>query len=95
MVDLFNYDELWNKCCLDLKKCFDEETFKTWITPIIPKDFKDNILSIEVPSKFFYEWISSHYSNVILDTLCKITGFNVRIEYSIKNNDVSRFSLSY
>lgn len=85
-----NCSELWNICSQKLQTYFDEETFGTWIKPIIPKEFKNNTLSIEVPSNFFYEWISDHYSGVIIQTLTKICGFNVKLTYLIKKTDVKQ-----
>jgi chromosomal replication initiator protein len=51
---------VWKTACLLLKTIF--RTSKTWFEPIKSVELTDNALYIQVPSKFFYEW---------LEALCK------------------------
>ena len=43
---------VWNNC-LEFIKNIQEQAYKTWFEPIQPVKLDDNILSIQVPSKFF------------------------------------------
>ena len=84
---MVTYTEIWNKCLSVLREHIDEETIKTWFTPIIPKSLEDDKFSIEVPSVFFYEWISEHYSNDILKSLAEVCEKNVSLNYIIRDEN--------
>jgi chromosomal replication initiator protein len=44
---------------------------------------KENVLTIQVPSQFFYEYIEEHYVNLLAKTLKRELGKNARLEYRI------------
>jgi chromosomal replication initiator protein len=54
---------VWSNCLKFVKDNIQSQAFKTWFEPIKPLKLNDNALSIQVPSKFFYEWLRR--------TLCK------------------------
>ena len=82
---MLTYSEVWNKCLALLREHIDEETIKTWFIPIVPKSLEDNNFTIEVPSSFFYEWISEHYSNDILKSLSTVCENSIILNYIIKD----------
>ena len=47
----------WNNCLSFIKDNIQPQAYKTWFEPIKPLKLNDNALSIQVPSKFFYEWL--------------------------------------
>tara|TARA_B100000945_G_scaffold201153_1_gene161770 strand:+ start:119 stop:1489 length:1371 start_codon:yes stop_codon:yes gene_type:complete len=75
--------ELWNNVTSKMKKVVSEQAFATWFEPIKPVSIEKESLTLEVPSKFYYEWIDSHYGNVLLEKLKEITGENLKIRYSV------------
>ena len=75
---------IWNKCLSFIKDNIDETAFETWFKPLVPIDFKDNILKIQVPSKFYYEWIEEHYLQLLKIALTKYIGSDAKLIYSIK-----------
>ena len=44
---------VWNNCLEFIKDNIQEQAYKTWFEPIQPVKLDDNVLSIQVPSKFF------------------------------------------
>ena len=47
-------------------------------------ELKDNALSIQVPSKFFYEWLEEHYVKLLKVALTKELGPSAKLLYKIK-----------
>ena len=45
---------------------------------------QENALSIQVPSKFFYEWLEEHYVKLLKIALTKELGESARLVYVIK-----------
>ncbi len=44
---------------------------------------KDDVLTIQVPSQFFYEWLEEHYITLLKKTVKKEIGAEGKLEYSI------------
>lgn len=50
---------IWNNCLEVVKDNVSPQNFKTWFDPIKPVKLAESILTIQVPSQFFYEWLKS------------------------------------
>ncbi len=74
---------VWNECLQIIKEKVGEQTFKTWFVPIEPLKFEDKVLTIQVPSQFFYEWLEEHYVHVIKVALTSVIGPDGKLEYSV------------
>ena len=48
---------VWNNCLNFIEDNIQPQAYKTWFEPIIPVKLSKDVLSIQVPSKFFYEWL--------------------------------------
>ena len=44
---------VWSKCLKFIKDNIQSQAYKTWFEPINAVKLDDNVLSVEVPSKFF------------------------------------------
>ena len=77
-------ESVWEKCLSFVEDNIDPQAFKTWFEPIVPVKLKDNALNIEVPSKFFYEWIEEHYVKILKTALHKEIGDSGRLVYIIR-----------
>ena len=79
---------VWENISDTVRSSITEQTYATWFEPIRPVSITDFETTIEVPSKFYYEWIDSHYKNVILGAIKKETGNDVQLNFKIagKNN---------
>ena len=56
--------KIWANCLDIIKDNVSPQSFKTWFEPIKPVKLSANILTIQVPSQFFYEYIEEHYVNL-------------------------------
>ena len=77
-------EKIWNNCLVFIKDNIQQQAFKTWFEPIIPLKITENSLSIQVPSKFFYEWLEEHYVKILKVALTRELGDEARLIYSIK-----------
>lgn len=74
---------VWAKCLNIIKDNVSEQSFKTWFEPIKPVKLEGKILTIEVPSQFFYEWLEEHYIVLLKKSIRLQLGTDSRLEYSI------------
>jgi len=77
-------NSVWNNCLAFIQDNIQPQAFKTWFEPIKPVKLSDNALSIQVPSKFFYEWLEEHYVKLLKVALTKELGENAKLVYVIK-----------
>ena len=77
-------DSVWNNCLSFIKDNIQPQAFKTWFEPIKPVKLSDNALSIQVPSKFFYEWLEEHYVKLLKVALTKELGETAKLVYIIR-----------
>jgi chromosomal replication initiator protein len=76
--------QLWKKSLAIIKEDVKPITFNTWFKPIIPVAFENNVLKIQVPTQFFWEWIEEHYSKILLNAVHKIFGSECKLSFTIK-----------
>ncbi|PKP00850.1 MAG: chromosomal replication initiator protein DnaA, partial [Bacteroidetes bacterium HGW-Bacteroidetes-6] len=74
---------IWNNCLKVIKDNIDDHSFSTWFAPIKPLKLDGNVLTIQVPSSFFYEWIEEHYIDLLKKTIRKELGQDGKLEYNI------------
>jgi len=79
-----NASTVWDNCLSFIKDNIQPQAYKTWFLPIKPVKLSDNVLCIEVPSKFFYEWLEEHYVKLLKTALQKELGEEARLVYSIR-----------
>lgn len=75
---------VWNNCLEFIKDNIQPQAYKTWFEPIVAVKLTDTALSIQVPSKFFYEWLEEHYVKILKVALTKELGETAKLVYIIK-----------
>ncbi len=77
-------NSVWDNCLTFIKDNIQPQAYKTWFEPIIPVKLYENALSIQVPSKFFYEWLEEHYVKLLKVALTKELGETAKLVYIIR-----------
>jgi chromosomal replication initiator protein len=74
---------VWNDCLEVIRESVGEENFNTWFKPIVPLRVEGDVLTIQVPSQFFYEWLEDNYVPVLKKAIHTVLGPTGRLEYSV------------
>jgi chromosomal replication initiator protein len=77
------FEKVWANCLEIIKDIVEWQHFKTWFEPIKPIKLQNKVLTIQVPSQFFYEWLEEHYVSLLKKTLKQELGVGARLEYNI------------
>ena len=87
-----SHESAWESCLKVIKDNISLQAFKTWFEPIVPVKLEGPVLTIQVPSHFFYEWLEQHYITLLRKVIKKELGQEGTLEYSIvmENNTQSR-----
>lgn len=75
---------VWNSCLAFIKDNITPQAYKTWFEPIQAVKLTDKALSIQVPSKFFYEWLEEHYVKLLKVSLNRTLGEQAKLVYVIR-----------
>ncbi len=84
------HELIWKNCLEYIKERIPNQSFNTWFQPIKPLRSEGNILTIQVPSQFFYEWLEENYVHTLKDAIAKEMGPNARLEYSVVMEDTKK-----
>ncbi len=82
--------QAWEKCLSIIKDNVNLRAFHTWFEPIEAVALNNNILTIQVPSQFFYEWLEEHYVELVGKTIKRVLGREGRLEYRIQMQSSSQ-----
>ncbi len=82
-------EQIWNDCIEIVKDNVSAQNFKTWFEPIKAIKINNNVLTIQVPSQFFYEWLEEHYITLIKKVIKKELGADGKLEYNIIMDNAS------
>jgi len=88
-------ESVWDNCLHFIEDNITPQAYKTWFEPIKAVKLTDNALSIQVPSKFFYEWLEEHYVKLLRVALNKNLGKEAKLIYVIKMENKKGKSSSF
>ncbi len=63
-----NIEEAWTKTIEAIGAKVGSQTFDLWFRPLKFIEFQDQQITVEVPNRFFKEWIEDHYPALIPET---------------------------
>lgn len=82
-METITAESAWNECLEIIQDNISYQKYKSWFEPIKPVKLKDDTLTIQVPSQFWYEWLEEHYYNMLRSTIAKVMGKEGKLEYSV------------
>lgn len=84
-----NHQTLWNSCLSIIKDNVPDLSYSTWFAPVVPLNYDDHALLIQVPSHFFYEQLESQYADLIGKALKRVTGDSTHLLYQVMVSDTA------
>ena len=72
------FDKVWSNCLEIIKDIVEWQHYKTWFEPIKPVALNEKVLTIQVPSQFFFEYLEEHYISLLSKTLKRELGKDAR-----------------
>jgi chromosomal replication initiator protein len=77
----------WAKCREIIQENINRQSFKTWFEPLKAQSLTEEDgmrkLTIQLPSRFYYEWLEEHYFSLLRKTITKVLGPNARLFYDV------------
>jgi chromosomal replication initiator protein len=75
--------QVWRAALGELQVSLSPANFETWLRDTALVDVDDNRFRISVPNGFAKDWLESRYRSLISQTLARIVGYSVQVEFFI------------
>jgi chromosomal replication initiator protein len=81
------HEQLWSSLLSELSNSINRHSYDTWFSPTraVAFDEREQTLTIEVPSRFFSDWLSEHYLSLLETIAHKIMQRTVSIKFVISS----------
>jgi len=81
---------LWNKVVKRIKEKITQQNFDTWINPVHLQSIEDGRIALNVPNRFFRDWLQEHYLSLIRESLLSETGIIYNIDFIINTESAKK-----
>ncbi len=78
-------EDLWLKVTDALRERVGQQNFDIWIKPIQFISAEGEKVELEVPNRFFKEWINEHYSVHIKEAISLLTRMPCQLQFRVRN----------
>lgn len=84
-------EEIWNRSLQLIKQQVGESIFELWFDPIRLVRMESGVAMLEVPNRFFRDWIEDYHPDLIADALEKSASkrYEVKLNVAAKDNKKS------
>ena len=80
-------DDVWAECLGIIRDNISRQSFRTWFEPLraVGLETEEGALklTVQLPSRFYYEWLEEHYFALLRKTITKVLGPGGRLYYDI------------
>ncbi|HAK88488.1 MAG TPA: chromosomal replication initiator protein DnaA [Nitrospiraceae bacterium] len=80
-------EEIWQKSLSKIAEKVGESTFDLWFKPMKLTQLKDKAATLEIPNRFFRDWIEDYYPTIISEIMEGLLGYTVNIKYKIAEKE--------
>ena len=75
--------QLWGQCQTILADNMTGSAYQTWFAPIVPLQFAEGVLVLQVKSQFVAEYIEENYIPLLSSAIYRVFGQGTRLEYRV------------
>ncbi len=85
MGDELEYDpqRVWEACLSLIRPSVNPQAFHTWFQPIRPKKLDGTTLVVQVPNRFFHDYLEQHYRTVLRGAISEVLGSDASLLYEV------------
>ena len=73
----------WAQCQTILADNLTSSAYQTWFAPIVPLQFAEGVLVLQVKSQFVAEYIEENYIPLLSAAIIRVFGVGTRLEYRV------------
>jgi chromosomal replication initiator protein len=86
-MEVTSAHRLWEDTLSLIRGNVNGQSFETWFKPTKGRALDNHILSVEVPSPFFADWLEEHYLTLIEEALGRVADGRLRVSFAVAKPD--------
>jgi chromosomal replication initiator protein len=86
-IDRMDAKQVWRAALGELQVSLSPANYETWLRDTQLIDVEDNRFRIAVPNGFAKDWLETRYRSLISQTLARIVGYSVQVEFVVGATD--------
>ena len=79
--------QVWRAALGELQVSLSPANFETWLRDTQLVDVDEQRFRIAVPNGFAKDWLENRYRSLISQTLARIVGYSVQVEFAVAAGD--------
>src|SRR5512145_461260 len=79
--------QVWRAALGELQVSLSPANYETWLRDTVLIDVDDQRFRIAVPNGFAKDWLETRYRSLISQTLARIVGYSVQVEFTVQGTD--------
>ena len=83
MRTVMTASDLWSRCLETIREETESQSYQTWFEPTRGLELNDESLTVEVPNRFFADWLEEHYRGLICRALAEHAGAELEPEFRV------------
>ncbi len=80
-------ENIWSEVLAIIKDSISQQSFQTWFGPTKVVSLDEDCLCIEVPNKFFKEWIENHYREILEASLGRVSNKILKLKITLARHN--------
>ncbi|MCP4810521.1 MAG: chromosomal replication initiator protein DnaA [Proteobacteria bacterium] len=76
---------MWTDVQRRIEERIGVQNFEIWIKPIRMIELRGDVVALEVPNRYYSDWVRDNYQQVFLEELALAVGHPVRVEFSAED----------
>ncbi|NPV06148.1 MAG: chromosomal replication initiator protein DnaA [Syntrophaceae bacterium] len=81
-------ESFWKKSVDIIREKVTKQNFDTWISPLRISSLEPSGVELSVPNRFFRDWLTEHFMDVIKDSVSSVSGVPMTVRFSIDKTPV-------
>lgn len=77
------HEKVWGECLAIIKDILPPQAFDVWFVPIRPLSIEDKMLTLLLPSSYFYEMLEDRYCDLLFMVLNRVIGTGAKLNYRV------------
>ncbi len=77
---------MWEQALTWIQDKLNDQVFEAWFSPVELKELSEETLTLTVPNKFFKEWLSNNYIDLIKESVLVEAGRRVEVKFVVAEN---------
>jgi len=89
-------EEIWNSGLSQIEERVGNNITDLWFRPIKLSQVKEHTITLEIPNRFFKDWIEDNYPDIVNETIGGILGYPVTVRFKVAEKvdpDVKRMDM--